>query len=309
MSAPTTTPAGTEGEAVPAGVTLTPGSPEWMQVMTASKVAAVLGLSRYESRFSLYHRMANLIPAEPATDTTRRGHYLEPAVAAWFADQHPEWTVELCGTFYDDDRRFAAAPDRLIWANGDPRVLEIKTATDYDHEYGTPGTDEIPPSVRTQVVWQMMCSRTRTAHIAVLTAGLVFAEYVVMYDPDEADYIRQVCEAFLDSLPTGTNPQRPDLDAHGATYEAVKALHPEINGEDVQLESDLVDAYCRATHDLKAAKTAESLAKTRVADEMGNAKRALLGLTTIATRQARGEGTPYVVAGRNIPHPTQEPTP
>ena len=40
---------------------LQPGSPDWQTRMTASKVAAVLGLSPWESRFSLWHRMSGLI--------------------------------------------------------------------------------------------------------------------------------------------------------------------------------------------------------------------------------------------------------
>jgi len=39
---------------------LEPGSAGWYQFMTASKVAAAMGLSPYESPFSLWHRMAGL---------------------------------------------------------------------------------------------------------------------------------------------------------------------------------------------------------------------------------------------------------
>ena len=36
-----------------------PGSDEWRKYMTASKIAAVMGHSPYESRFSLWHRSSS----------------------------------------------------------------------------------------------------------------------------------------------------------------------------------------------------------------------------------------------------------
>ena len=43
---------------------LEPGSAAWLQRMSASKIAAVVGLSSYQSRFSLWHRMAGLVEQE-----------------------------------------------------------------------------------------------------------------------------------------------------------------------------------------------------------------------------------------------------
>ena len=96
---------------------LQPGTPEWMRLMTASKVAAVLGLSPWESRYSLWHRMAGLIDPQPENDEKIRGHYLEPAVAQWFADQHPETIQQPGGTWAHPDRPWqATTPDRLLHA-------------------------------------------------------------------------------------------------------------------------------------------------------------------------------------------------
>ncbi len=69
-------------------VGLDPGSEAWLREMTASKVPAVLGLSPWESRFSLWYRMAGLVPAQDETAAMARGNYLEDAVARWVADQH-----------------------------------------------------------------------------------------------------------------------------------------------------------------------------------------------------------------------------
>lgn len=291
---------------------LTPGSPEWLRCMTASKVAAVLGLSPWESRFSLWHRMAGLIDAEAETDLHRRGHYLEPAVAAWFADQHPEYQLGNAATWAHRDRLWqVATPDRtlhLTHAVAPAAVLECKTAAN-DEEWGEPGSDDIPVGYRAQVMWQMDVLGVPVAHVAVLTSWLEFAEYVVAYDPGEAALIRGECERFMASLPGGSAEQRPDLDEHSATYVAVRQLHPDIDGGDVDLPEPLADRYCRARAASAAADAEKAAVTTAVADAMGNAKRARAAGITVATRQAKAGGTPYLVAGRKLPtHLLEDPS-
>jgi putative phage-type endonuclease len=295
-----------------------PGSPEWMKRMTASKVAAVLGLSPWESRFSLWHRMAGLIPGQPETDQTRRGHYLEGAVADWFADQHPEWMVKApraVGFAHPEREWQAASPDRIVYVSGRPAedaVLEIKT-TAVDDEWGAAGTDEIPPYYRAQVVWQLDTLGLSTAYVAVLLPRLEFREYRIDYNADEAAYIRAEARDFLDSLPGGPNEQRPNLDEHAETYNAVKALNPEINGEDVHVPHRLAREFCQASKGLVAAKARYDLARVELADLMGNGKYAVWlegqGDEAIRHKLADRRGTsPYMQAAsaKNLPDIPEE---
>jgi putative phage-type endonuclease len=286
--------------------------------MTASKVAAVLGLSPYESRYSLWHRMAGLLPAQEATDQTRRGHYLEAAVAEWWADQHPDLTTFPGGAYEHPDRPWqAATPDRLVcpfddtgWPglDGMTAVLEVKTTADMD-EWGAAGTDEVPPHVRAQVVWQLDTLGVPVGYIAVLLPRLEFREYRIDYNPDEAAYIRSEARAFLDSLPGGPAEQRPDIDAHSATYVAVQQLHPGIDGTDWPVPDDLGREFCQARRALEAATTREQAARTALADGMGDAKRAVwLGKTIADRRPSRNGGPPSLNAAptRRLPTELQE---
>lgn len=283
---------------------LKPGSGNWQRRMTASKVAAVLGLSPWESRFSLWHRMAGLIDRQPQTDATRRGHYLEDAVAQWFADQHPELLIGHGGTWEHPNRPWqAASPDRLCYGGpirdddaGPVAVLEIKTTADMD-EWGAAGTDEIPPGYRTQVVWQLDTLGLAVGHVAVLLPRLEFREYRIDYNPDEAAYIRAEARAFLDSLPGGPAERRPDLDAHGATYIAVQQLHPGIDGTDWDAPDHLAREFCAARRELETAAAREQAARTALADSMGDAKRARwLGKTIADRRPSRNGGVPSLNA-------------
>lgn len=283
-----------------------PGSLEWFQYMTASKIAACMGLSTYESKFSLWHRMAGLLAPEADNDVKRRGHYLEPAIRAWFADQHPEWAVLTTGTWVNDDRPWqAASPDARVHdlALGFPvaddviAVAEFKSAHE-DEDWGQPGTDDIPVGHRCQVMWQMDTLGVDVCYVALLNRHLTFVEYVVHYDEAEAKLLRKVAEEFMDSLARN---ERPDIDAHSQTYAAVRALHPQIDEADVELDAELARAYCQARAGLAHAAAEEQRTKALVADRLGNAKRARFMKSTIAQRQAKNGGVPYLVAGRSLP--------
>ncbi len=284
-----------------------PGSAEWMTRMSASKVAAVLGLSPYESTFSLWHRMAGLAPREPENDQMRRGHYLEPACAQWFADQHPTWSVTTTGTWvYIDDDRWAASPDRLVTTDtGEARLVECKTEGDDEH-WGTPGTDEIPVHHRAQGQWQMHVTGLRVCHFAVLSKYLEFREYVVPYDPADVAALVKAADDFMEALPGGARTRRPPIDSHSATYQVVRDLHPDIDGEDFEVPRPLAVKFCGSRHALKAAEAAEQEARSELADAMGSARRALFDGDVIATRAAKQGGTPYLTAAKRLPDLTDQ---
>jgi len=137
--------------------------------------------------------------------------------------------------------------------------------------------------------------------LAVLVGGCDYREYTVWYDEAEALELRAAAEQFLQSI---AEHQRPDIDAHGATYQAIRELHPEIDGTDVELPNELARRFIAARQLLARATEHEQQARSEIADVMGTAKRARWDDHTVATRQARGDGTPYVVAGRKLPDVT-----
>lgn len=282
--------------------TVEPGSADWLTRMSASKVAAVMGLSPYESPFSLWHRMAGLVPPQEQTEAMSRGHYLEPAIVAWFADQHPTWKVTPAGTYVSpEDDRFAATPDRLVTTDeGELRLVECKSEGD-DESWGEPGSDDIPIHYRCQVLWQMAVTGARVTHLGLLTKFLRFVEYVVPFDATDAAALTTKAAAFMASLPSGSSPQRPALDSHDRTYTTVRQLHPSLSDPDVDVDLPVARRYCDAVTARKAAVVAETAAKTELADLMGDARRALFAGDVIATRKSKNGGLPYVEAARKLP--------
>ena len=304
MRARATAPARAAARALPGKQIkpLKPGSAPWLRLMTGSKMAAVVGLSQWESPFSLWHRMAGAIDGQADSAILRRGHYLEPAILRWLHDQHPDWVMLPGGMWqHPDDARFAASPDAMAWSPTDGmRCIEAKTAANDEH-WGRPGSDEIPVGYRVQVMWEMECSGASTTHVAVLSSRLTFNEYVVDHDPATGAFLRERAAAFLASLPGGGAEVRPDIDSHDATYEALRNLHPQIDGEDVEIGHDLASAYCSARHGLARAEAEETRTKSLLADALGTGKRARFQDQTIARRQAKGDGIPFIVAGKSLP--------
>jgi putative phage-type endonuclease len=276
-----------------------PGSREWFRFMTGSKIAAVLGLSPYESPFSLHLRMEGAVPLDPQNDVQARGHYLEPAIRAWFKDQHPTWRVSRTGMWIRHDQpRYAYSPDGVIRVGRKGlRLFEAKSAASED-QWGEPGTDEIPIYYRCQLMWGMGVLGLDVAHLAVITTRLRFAEYVVNFDADDFAFVADQVDVFLDRLDRGV---RPDIDSHDQTYEVLRSLHPDIDGGDCLVPADLAARYCDAKRGAAAAIAEEKHATSLLAQHMGTAAYAKFGKTTIARRQAKGGGRPYLVAGRNLP--------
>lgn len=278
---------------------LVPGSPEWLRHMSASKVAAVMGTSPYESRFSLWLRMHGDLAPQEQTAAMGRGHYLEEGVLWWWKDQNPDLDLnyEHGTTWQHDTETWIATPDAIATDGVETSPVEIKTAADSD-EWGPDGSDQVPAGYRDQVQWQMHVMGAPRCHVAVLLPFLEFRQYVVEYDAARCALIETEVRAFMASLDAG---ERPDLDAHGATYTALRALHPEIDPVDVEVPDDLAREFVTAVTDAKDATAREKAARSVLFDHMGTAQKATWGGSVIATRQAKGEGMPYLVAAKNLP--------
>jgi putative phage-type endonuclease len=284
-----------------------PGSTEWLKTVSASKVAAILGVSKWHSPYSMWRAMRGELPADDGknADDKARGHYLESGVLAWWADQHDlllglDIATQVYVTHPDlpwvTCTMDALAKDR----HGNTIVVEIKTDDSHD-EWGKPGSDEIPAYYAAQVMWSLACvPEAQFACVAVLFGypHLGFEEFVVQRDDELIAGIVKRCQEFYESL---TSDVPPDLDDHVATYEAIRALHPDIEpGLTEELTDEQADEFLEAGDCAKAAVKRERAAKTVVLDVMG---RAQYGVTAAGLRVARrqpGKGGVSLYAATKI---------
>ncbi|MBD0852737.1 hypothetical protein CU043_00415 [Corynebacterium striatum] len=63
-----------------------PGTPEWAKIVTASKVPALLGVSRFTSQYAAWHQLAGLIDVDMMDRIAPRGVILP----------RPPWLIGGC---------------------------------------------------------------------------------------------------------------------------------------------------------------------------------------------------------------------
>ncbi|MCX5137634.1 YqaJ viral recombinase family protein [Streptomyces sp. NBC_00340] len=293
--------------AAPSGVLLghfTPGSAAWDEAraglsITATEIAAVVGLSPWMSRFTLWHKKSGLAVAPfEMTSAVEWGNRLEDAVAQKWQDEHPGQLAAPAGTWRHREREWQrATPDRLIYPQpaGEfeipeqaEELLEVKTAP-FGDEWGPDGDkDGVPLHYRCQVMWQMDTLGLTRTHFAVLISGHDYREYTVEYDEGDAALLREAAAVFLDEVHGGI---RPPIDGADDTYQTIR-VQPD-NFDDIDVEIPATDAarYEQAQAAARTAATELTAAKGIVLDHIGTGRRAVTDGRRIAYRIAKPDGT------------------
>lgn len=298
-----TTTAGASAPAVPATLIgwFEPGTTEWHAARATgiggSEIAAVLGISPYDSPFSLWHRKRGQIGQAVETDVMYWGKKHEPTICDEFANRHPHLTITPSPTYAATGRPWHVVnPDRLaITADNTVELLEAKTSRDAS-DWGEEGTDEIPVHYRAQCMWYLDALQAHTCHVVVLIGGSDYREYRIEYNPVEAATMRDHAAAFVESLRTGT---RPAIDGHDATFRAIKETVEGLDDIDIEISPALRDRYFTALDAAKAADTEKRLTSGLVLDEINTGRRAICALQTVATRTVRNGRTYALQPARN----------
>lgn len=273
-----------------------PGSPEWHAArengLGGSEAAAMLGLSPWESPYSLWHRKAGLIGPIEQTDGMKWGNRFEDDIVEEFEERHPELLVVQAGTYRNTERPWQIAnPDRLfVSRSGIWRGLEIKTALRSD-DWGPADSDEVPIYYRAQTMHYMDTLGLEEFILAVLfLSSWTYREYRITYDAHDAQVMREAAIAFMDSLVLGIP---PDLDDHEETYRAVKARVEGRSGEQVEIPAPLAAAYNGACAKYAEAVAEKRLASSRVLVAIGSGKHAVCNGLPVATRAVKADGTTH----------------
>lgn len=272
-----------------------PGTPEHGRLVTASKVAAIIGASPYASPWSLWHDMKGNVPPVATSAVQDRGHRLEAAVIDWWLSGHPDADDVLAQPWFPLGDWAGARPDLVCTVDGALAVVEAKTAA-RDDGWGTPGTDEIPEHYLAQVTWQMGCSGAQVAYVPMLGPRLEFREYRVEFDDELFAWLTYEARAFWESLLRDTP---PDLDTSTATLSCLKRMHPDIDaGERAVITKRDARAYAAARAACDRAEKRRRAAEIPIRDAMGRAQYAALrDGTDIIRRQPSGRGITLKLIG------------
>lgn len=238
------------------------GSPEWIarrrQGITATDITVIAGLVSWDSPWALYHRKRGDLPEVEQSDRMRLGSWLEEHIISEWERQrfieHGQGAREHL--LYASEARpwQLATPDLagLGW------VLEVKATSQRDG-WGDDGTDEIPPRVRAQVLWQMDTLDVPEGHVAVvfLPSG-EFRSYSLRHagrcdliglrtdgDRDPCDIcpdikqLRELGREFQGRIMDG---DPPPVDGLTVTTDALKRRYPG-GGASVPISRELVEGW------------------------------------------------------------------
>lgn len=261
--------------------------------ITASEIAAILGISPFQSPFNLYWQKRGDIPEDFDNERLSLGRHLEPWIAERFAVAHPQFAMQApAGLWGSVERPWQlATPDGLLFdgtcscgASGDvvcsclvdvepEAVWEGKTSATYE-DWGEDGSDEIPAYIRAQALWQLDVMGVKTAYVSCLfLATQAIRTYVIEYDPVDVELMRKRALEFLAHLEAG---DPPPIDSHDATTAALKALYPKVEDEvEATVPMNVAEAYRWTRASLAAAKVDATEAENLLRAEMGAAKVAL----------------------------------
>jgi putative phage-type endonuclease len=190
-----------------------------------STIGVLLGLSPWESPYSLWARHTGLIPTtENPSPRLRIGRRMESVIAAEFHDEtglwiagehsmlrHPEhdhYGCEIDGFVVESEHSSPA--DAL-------GVFEAKTD-------GKFGWDEIPPTYLAQCRWNMYVTGLERAWLVVMFAGFRVEVFEIEQDAGDVAYMAAKADWFWNLVQTNTP---PPIDGSEPTARAISARWPQ----------------------------------------------------------------------------------
>lgn len=270
----------------------------------ASEIAAVMGISPYDSPFSLWWRKHMGWDIE-ASDEMRTGTFLESAIAVWFSDHAatPGIVVTSAGLFAHPERPWQiATPDRLLhmecvecegegWTP-DPAIpalrlceacrgegiepgvigiLECKWVAYSWDGWGDDGSSEIPVHYRAQVLWQMDVMGLKDVFVCALGPG-GFRTYRIWRDETDLTMMREAGRRFMESLADG---EPPDVDDHSATLPILRRINAAIEDREQEIPGPVASGWLRAKRFKDLAAKVERRYSAELRAHLGTAKTAV----------------------------------
>lgn len=283
-----------------AAVTLEPGSPEWLRLVTPSKIAGILGISPWTDQYTVWHQMAGNLPPTQQTEAMRRGTFHEEGVLREFFHRN-DWLARIpdSAKTVQHNAWLAATPDALAkvkalenWDGpGDLVLVEAKTCDRWDG-WGENGTDEIPEHYRAQVITTADIIGCDLIKIPVVGPFWDYREYTVQPDPELAKAILDKCFHFWSSVQMGTPPELSETVASYTTW--TKVADPDAPEGDVEIPGPLASRFLTAVAAEKDVKPAKAAIVNLL--EAANARRATYQGQPVATRQKSAHGMSLVAA-------------
>ena len=269
---------------------------EWLKEreygIGASEVGAVLGLSHFETPFSLWLKKTKQVPRDEENNAMRMGHLLEPVVAQLWEEATGMKVIKASAAdiiyVHPEYDFMRATPDRVV--RGRKKLLECKTTiTDVD-------SDDIFPHWIAQCQYQMYVTGIHDLDLAWLVKGRFFGYQNIEYDAEFAEFIAErVKEYWNDCVVGGNEPELISVDDF-----ATKGSEP---GKDVEADDKALGEILslRQVNELLGKDEAEANSlKDAIKLYMGEAESVSFNGKILATWKSGARGRTFRLRDKNI---------
>ena len=244
---------------------------EWLALRShyigGSDAAAVVGLNRFSSPFSLWAEKTGRAPGFSGNLATEVGTYLEEFVAKKFEQETGKKVRRVNQSFVNSDFPFAIANiDREVV--GEDAGLEIKTTSELNMKSFNGG--EYPANYYVQCVHYLAVTGKKRWYLAVLIGNRDFRIFTIERNEAEISALMTAEYDFWQFVQSDT-PPAPD--GSTATTEAIKAIYKESGENEVDMFplSARLDQYTALSQQIKELEALRDEAANCVKAYMGDA--------------------------------------
>lgn len=263
---------------------------EWLNArkdgIGASEVASVVGLNPWETPYQLWRKKLGIDPAQPENFAMKAGHYLEDAVAHFYADASGRTIINSSKDdfmFVDPEKPFLrVSPDRTFWLgskrNNDKGILECKTTQ------RNIDPDDLPKHWFCQVQMNLGVAGYTQGSLAWLCSGREFGYKDITFAPDFYAWLVEEVERFWKDNVLGK--KEPDAIC---VQDVLTKYNRHTDGKQVEVGDELFEAY-KELKDLKKQMAAMDAHKVDLENKLkmafNDAEAITYGGETLATWKA-----------------------
>ena len=244
-----------------------------------SDAAAIVGLSRYSTPYTIFMDKTGRLPDKPDTEAMRLGRDLEDYVAKRWQEATGKKVRRLQAMLYNPLYPFAHADvDRMVI--GEDAGLECKTTSTLDVKQFN-GV-EFPEKYYAQCVHYLAVTGVKRWYLAVLVFGRGFFEFTLERDQLEIDALMTAEAEFWTENVAKDNPPPPD--GSQATTEALQVIYAESQDEERDLfgRETMLDEYMQLKRQKRAIEDRMGEIENSLKEDLQEAERGRCGFYTIS---------------------------
>lgn len=204
----------------------------------ASEVGTILGLNEYDSPYALWLRKTGQIPDQDESLAMWLGHEMEPVISKRYEMEtgrrliHPgDYTIST----HPDYPWLRATLDReTTFDDGRTGPVELKAVGAFTGDEWKDGNAPLVYQAQLQI--QMACTDAEVGEIAAIIGNREF--HIVRFDRNE-DFLEAVIPLLYRFYECMVNGTPPEIDGSNATAKALAKLHPNDNGDTVDLPAEI----------------------------------------------------------------------